>query len=142
MHGEKDECQTANCKRVNVDGRIKKRNGVSPMNILALTSVYPQPDDGTEVVTPTVEYFCQKWSEAGHRVIVIHCNSCFPALFYAIPDNFRAKLSSKFGHNLPTKASRKPLSRESKGVKVYRLPILSFLALCIINSFLNSIEAA
>lgn len=94
------------------------------MNILALTSAYPQPDDGNEVVTPTVKYFCEKWVEDGHRVVVIHNNSCFPKAFYMIPDGARKKLSSKLGHDLPTAASRKQLNRIEKGVHVFRLPMV------------------
>lgn len=94
------------------------------MNILALTSAYPQPDDGNEVVTPTVQYFCRKWVEAGHRVIVVHNNSCFPRVLYWIPNGIRKKLSSKLGHNFPTAESTKKLVRDDCGVKVYRFPMV------------------
>lgn len=94
------------------------------MNILALTSVYPQPDDGKEIVTPTVKYFCEKWAETGHNIIVIHNNSCFPRLFYMIPNRMRKRLSSKLGHNLPTAKSRKELHRIEHNVSIYRLPIV------------------
>ena len=50
------------------------------MKILALTSAYPEPDDGNVVVTPTVKYFCEKWAQSGNQVIVIHNNSCFSIL--------------------------------------------------------------
>ena len=76
------------------------------MNILALTSTYPQQDDNGTVVTPTVKYFCEQWAKVGNRVIVIHSNSCFPELFYAIPSRIRIKMESKMGHTFPTKASR------------------------------------
>lgn len=93
------------------------------MNILVLTSAYPQIDDGEEIVTPTVKYFCDKWQEAGHNVIVIHNNSSFPALFYKVPNSIRHALSSKMGHNFPTEASRKPLAIVQNGVRVFRLPM-------------------
>ena len=93
------------------------------MNILALTSVYPQPDDGDDVVTPTVQYFCNKWAEAGHCVFVIHSNSRFPALAYTVPVGIRQKLSSKLGFNFPTESSRKPKMRVENGIKIYRLPM-------------------
>ena len=93
------------------------------MNILALTSVYPQPDDGDDVVTPTVQYFCNKWAEAGHCVFVIHSNSRFPALAYKVPVGIRQKLSSKLGFNFPTESSRKPKMRVENGIKIYRLPM-------------------
>lgn len=93
------------------------------MKILVLTSAYPEPDDGMEVVTPTVKYFCDKWVEQGHEVLVIHNNSCFPLPFYWIPAFIRKKMESRMGHNFPVKSSRKPLSNEVAGVKVFRLPL-------------------
>ena len=97
------------------------------MNILALTSAYPQPDDGEEVVTPTVQYFCRKWVEQGNNVIVIHNNSCFPAALYWIPGSLRKKVSSKLGHSLPAAESRKALFRDDCGVKVYRFPMVKVI---------------
>lgn len=97
------------------------------MNILALTSAYPQPDDGKEVVTPTVKYFCNEWAEMGHKVIVVHNNSCFPSFFYWIPDKMRKNLSSRLGHNLPTAESRKPLRRVEGNVKIYRIPMVKVI---------------
>lgn len=103
-------------------GRIRGKEVY--MNILVLTSVYPQPDDGVEVATPTVQYLCRKWVEKGHRVIVIHSNSCFPAVLYWIPSKVRKKLSSKLGHSFPTAESRKNLVVDDCGVNVYRFPML------------------
>ena len=97
------------------------------MNILALTSAYPQPDDGTEVVTPTVQYLCRKWAESNHNVIVIQSNSCFPAVAYWIPSNIRKKLSSKLGHSFPSAESRKALVRDDCGVSVYRFPMVKVI---------------
>lgn len=97
------------------------------MNILALTSAYPQPDDGTEVVTPTVQHLCRKWVENGHCVIVIHNNSCFPAVLYWIPGDIRKKFSSKLGHSFPAAESRKTLVRDDCGVSVYRFPMVKFI---------------
>lgn len=97
------------------------------MNILALTSTYPQQDDNGTIVTPTVKYFCEQWAKAGNRVIVIHSNSCFPVLFYATPLKIRMKMESKMGHTFPTKASRKELVQENAGVKVYRFPMTKII---------------
>ena len=93
------------------------------MKILVLTSVYPEPDDGIEIVTPTVKYFCDKWVEQEHEVIVIHNNSCFPLPFYWIPTFIRKKMESKLGHNFPVKSARNPLVNRLNGVKVFRLPL-------------------
>ena len=97
------------------------------MNILALTSAYPQPDDGEETTTPTVKYFCDEWAKMGHKVIVIHNNSCFPSFFYWIPNKMREKLSSRLGHSLPTAESRKPLHRVEGNVKIYRIPMVKVI---------------
>ncbi len=92
------------------------------MNLLVLTSVYPQPDD-RNVVTPTVQYFCRKWAEAGHRVMVIHSNSCFPKPCYWVSEKLADTLSAKMGFIFPNKESRSPLHRMDAGVRVYRLPM-------------------
>lgn len=97
------------------------------MNILVLTSVYPHSDDGEEVVTPTVKYFCEKWVELGHNVCVIHNSSCFPRMFYCLSNKSRAKLSSKLGHNLPTLASRKKIVTIKKKLSIYRIPIIKYI---------------
>lgn len=94
------------------------------MKLLVLTSVYPQQDDGDFNVTPTVQYFSEKWAEQGHEVIVIHNNSCFPIVFYLVPESIRLKMSSKLGFNFPTKESRKEISFKKERIAVYRLPIV------------------
>lgn len=93
------------------------------MKILVLTSVYPEPDDGTEIVTPTVKYFCEKWVEQGHEVIVIHNNSCFPLPFYWTPGSIRKTMESRLGHNFPVKSARNPLVNKVNGVQIFRLPL-------------------
>ena len=97
------------------------------MNILVLTSVYPQPDDTTPDVTATVKYFCKQWSLAGHNVLVIHNNSVFPYLLYKVPLGIQKKVSSKLGHSFPNAESRKKLKYKEDGVKVIRLPIKKLL---------------
>lgn len=97
------------------------------MNILVLTSAYPQPDDDGAVITPTVKFFCEKWVEVGHRVIVIHSNSSFPAFFYLAPEFLWKKLESKMGHTFPTKSSRKALAYNKKGVSIYRVPMVKVI---------------
>ena len=93
------------------------------MKILVLTSVYPEPDDGIEIVTPTVKYFCDKWAEQKNNVIVIHNNSCFPLLFYWIPESIKSKMESKMGHNFPVTSARNIMMNELDGVKIFRLPL-------------------
>ena len=97
------------------------------MKILVLTSVYPQPDDGDFVVTPTVQYFCKKWAACGHEVVVIHNKSCFPVFFYWMPRKAMLALSSKMGFNLPTIESRKFIHLQEKNLNVYRLPMVKVI---------------
>lgn len=97
------------------------------MKILILTSVYPEPDDNNEVVTPTVKYFAEKWKELENDVCVIHNNSCFPIFFYFIPNNLRKKIASKIGFTLPTFSSRKKLARKEKGIDIFRLPMFKLI---------------
>ena len=94
------------------------------MRILALTSAYPQEDDGKDIVTPTVKYFCDEWAALGHEVVVVHNNSCFPRAFYWVPDSIRNKMASKMGFNFPTRASRTQLSYRKNGVQVFRFPMV------------------
>ena len=93
------------------------------INILVLTSVYPQPDDENKDVTPTVKYFCQQWNKAGCNVVVIHSNSKFPFFLYKIPGFIQKKVSSKMGHAFPSERSREILEYNDEGIKVFRLPI-------------------
>jgi glycosyltransferase involved in cell wall biosynthesis len=74
-----------------------------------------------------VQYLCRKWVENGHKVIVIHNNSCFPAVLYWIPSKVRKKLSSKLGHSFPAAESRKPLTGDDCGVSVYRFPMVKVI---------------
>ena len=94
------------------------------MNILVFTSVYPQPDDNGTVVTPTVKYFCEQWAEAGHKVIVIHNNSSFPIVYYAVPKYVIRKMESRLGHNFPRRASRRKFVYSKENITVYRLPMI------------------
>lgn len=97
------------------------------MKILVLTSVYPQHDDGEFIVTPTVQYFSEKWAENGHEVLVIHNKSCFPFFFYWIPSKIMHVLSSKKGFNFPTRSSRKICHIQEKNLNVYRLPMVKIV---------------
>lgn len=96
-------------------------------NILILTSVYPQPDDSGVIVTPTVQYIAEKWSELGHRVIVIHNSSSFPIVYYLMAKPINNILSSKLGHIILPKETGLPLQREENGVKIYRLPMKKYI---------------
>ena len=95
------------------------------MNILMITQLYPQPDDtGDNKPTRTVEYFAKEWVKEGHKVIVIHCPSKFPLLFYLIPAPVQNRLAGATSTIFPSIKSRRKLIREEYGIKVYRFPML------------------
>jgi glycosyltransferase involved in cell wall biosynthesis len=98
------------------------------MNLLLLTQIYPEPDDRNGYKpTKTVEYFAKEWVKAGHCVLVVHCQTKFPFLYYLVP----VKLSNAIFRNtyalIPTLSSRKKLLREEYGVKICRLPIKKYI---------------
>ncbi|HCJ07753.1 MAG TPA: glycosyl transferase family 1 [Lachnospiraceae bacterium] len=98
------------------------------MNILVITQLYPQPDDvGDNKPTRTVEYFAKEWVKSGHKVIVAHCPSKFPFLFYLIPPQIKNKLAGATSNIFPPLSSRKKLVREEFGIKVYRFPMIKAL---------------
>ena len=95
------------------------------MNILVITQLYPQPDDtGDNKPTRTVEYFAKEWVKTGNKVIVAHCPSKFPFLFYLIPPKIKNKLAGATSNIFPPLSSRKKIVREEFGIKVYRFPML------------------
>lgn len=97
------------------------------MNILVITQLYPQPDDiGDNKPTHTVEYFARVWESEGHNVIIMHCPSKFPLVFYYIPTRIKNILGASTSNIIPSLASRKKLKREEFGITVYRLPMLKY----------------
>lgn len=98
------------------------------MNILIITQLYPEPDDeGDNRPTKTVEYFAKEWVEMGHRVVVIHCPSKFPLVFYIAPKRLQNRVGGQSSNIVPPMSSRKPMSREAYGIQVYRYPMLKLL---------------
>ena len=96
------------------------------MNILVLTSVYPQPDDDVET-TATVQYFSKEWSKAGHSVVVFHNASRFPWLFYHLPKVIKRVIEKKYQIAIPGIESTKRLVRDDCGIKVFRKSLLKFI---------------
>lgn len=98
------------------------------MNILIITQLYPQPDDvGDNKPTRTVEYFAKEWVKEGHIVVVAHCPSKFPFLFYLIPPKIKNKLAGATSNIFPPISSRRKFVREEFGIRVYRFPMLKVL---------------
>ena len=95
------------------------------MNILVVTQMFSQPDDaGDNKPTKTVNYFVKEWTAMGNNVVVMHCPSKFPLVFYLIPTGIKDHFAGKISTMVPPIASRKELSREENGAKVFRLPML------------------
>ena len=98
------------------------------MNILLITQLYPQPDDyGDNKPTKTVEYFAKQWVKEGHSVVVMHCSSKFPFLFYLIPPFIKNRLAGATSNIFPPLSSRRKLYREENGIRIYRFPMLKML---------------
>ena len=87
------------------------------MRILIITQLYPQPDDvGDNKPTKTVEYFAKEWVKEGHKVIVAHCPSKFPFVFYLIPPAIKNKLAGATSNIFPSLSSRRQLRRKEFGI--------------------------
>jgi glycosyltransferase involved in cell wall biosynthesis len=98
------------------------------MNILIVTSIYPQEDDEKNIgVTPVVSDFAKEWIKAGHNVIVVHNSSRYPKFLYLIPEIWLKKINSKLGIVIPNKNQGKKLYSEKDGVPCLRLPMLKVL---------------
>ena len=94
------------------------------MNILIITQLYPQPDDyGDNKPTKTVEYFAKEWVNSGHKVIIAHCSSKFPFLYYLIPNSIKNKLAGVTSNIFPPLSSRKKIVRMEYGIQIYRFPM-------------------
>ncbi len=97
------------------------------MNILIITQMYSQPDDSGDIKpTKTVNYFAKEWVAMGHRVVVMHCPSKFPYVYYLLPSSLKDKVSSRISTMIPPIESRRDLHRIENGVDVYRFPMLKF----------------
>lgn len=95
------------------------------MNIVAITQIYPQPDDvGDDRPTSTVEFFGVEWVKQGHNVMVFHCPSKFPIIFYLLPAAIKEAFTNKRNTTTPPIESRRVLHRTEKGLKIHRLPML------------------
>lgn len=95
------------------------------MNILVISQLYPQPDDKENYKqTKTVEYFAKEWVKNGNNVVVMHCSSKFPVLFYVIPGFIKDKIGGSSSNIIPSIQSRKKIYRENLGIKIYRRPML------------------
>lgn len=97
------------------------------MNILMLTSVYPQEDDKKYKTTPTVQYFCREWVKQGHKVFVIDNGSRFPSVVYHLPKCIKKLLENRLQLQIPSLDSWKNIDVDDQGVKVYRRNMLKYI---------------
>lgn len=94
------------------------------MNILVISQMYSQPDDvGDNRPTKTVNYFVREWVKMKHNVVVLHCPSKFPILFYLLPDYVKKLYANRISTMVPSIDSIKEMEREECGALVYRLPM-------------------
>lgn len=94
------------------------------MKILLLTQIFPEPDDiDGYVPTKTVAYFARDWVKLGNEVMVVHCQSKFPIIYYLIPRIIKQKLLRNSYALLPSIESRKTMHRNEDGIDIYRLPM-------------------
>lgn len=95
------------------------------MNILVLTSIYPEPDDEKNIgVTPVVKYFCEEWVRQGHNVLVIHNSNYYPKVLYFFPDKIIKKINSTLGIVVPRFEQSQEIMTKNNGLSCYRLPML------------------
>jgi len=89
--------------------------------------MYSQPDDaGDNKPTKTVNYFAHEWNSMGHSVVVLHCPSKFPLIYYLSPKSFLDIISRRVSTMIPPKSSRKDLYYSESGIDIFRLPMLKF----------------
>ncbi len=98
------------------------------MNILILTSIYPQKDDEENIgVTPVVRYFAEEWTKLGHNVLVIHNSNRYPNFLYWLPNSWLKKINSMLGIVIPNKDQGNKLYSKMNGISCFRLPMLKII---------------
>lgn len=86
--------------------------------------MYSQPDDvGDNKPTKTVNYFVKEWVAMGHQIVVMHCPSKFPLVFYLLPNVIKDSFAGRISTMVPPIKSRKELERLDNGARVFRLPM-------------------
>lgn len=87
--------------------------------------MYSQPDDlDGNMPTKTVNYFVKEWVAMKHKVMVIHCSSKFPIIFYLMPNVIKKIFTNRISSIVYPISSRKELCREEDGATINRLPML------------------
>lgn len=91
-------------------------------NILLLTNIYPTNDPkypGTKIC----HFFVKEWQKMGYEVRVIHYESCFPKLYYAIGGLLGEKIMAITGSLVDMSTPRVAKQYAVDGVKVCRIPL-------------------
>ena len=94
-------------------------------NILLLTNIYPTGDPkypGTKIC----HFFTKEWQKMGCDVRVIHYESCFPKIYYAIGGLFGEKIMAKTGSLVDMSTPREATQYEVDGIKVCRVPLKKY----------------
>ncbi len=95
------------------------------MNILVLTSVYPDSENvANENVTKVVKYFAESWLGAGHDVFVVHNAHRYPMFVHRLPKSLKRKIATKINFYIPDYCDVSKKHFNISGVEGIRLPIL------------------
>lgn len=90
--------------------------------------MFSQPDDaGDNKPTKTVNYFVKEWVTMGNNVVVFHCSSKFPLVYYYAPKFITQKIVGKTSNIIPPIQSRKSLDRTENGARVFRVPMMKLM---------------
>lgn len=94
-------------------------------NILLLTNIYPTNDPkypGTKIC----HFFTKEWQKMGHKVRVIHYESCFPKIYYKIGGLLGDKIMAKTGSLVDLSTPRETTQYEIEGIRVCRVPLKKY----------------
>ena len=97
------------------------------MNILMLTSVYPDPGASNENTTKVVQYFVKQWAEAGHVVKVFHNDHRYPHFVHALPSSVKRRLTAKINFYIPDWKDVQSKHFWDGDVEVWKKPIIKYV---------------
>ena len=97
------------------------------MNILMLTSVYPDPGTANENTTKVVKYFVQQWTEMGHVVKVFHNDHRYPRLVHSLPASIKRKMTARINFYIPDWKDVQPKHFFDGAVEVWKEPVVKYM---------------
>lgn len=98
------------------------------MNILVLTSVYPNDADKNIDITKVVAYFAREWVRQGHNVVTVVSSTGFPKLYYAVGKAAEKLVATHFKiSESPNVMWSNEFEFDDFGVKVYNMPMFKLI---------------